>query len=95
MTNLDSILESKDITLPTKVHVVKAMVFPVGVYRCSWVMRFLAAETWVVPGSASPLVGGALFWGGWLHCPGFPDLLLTCCCVGLILDTAGFRVQGV
>ena len=34
MTNLDSILESKDITLPTKVHVVKAMVFPVGVYRC-------------------------------------------------------------
>ena len=34
MTNLDSILKSKDITLPTKVHLVKAMVFPVVVYGC-------------------------------------------------------------
>ena len=32
MTNLDSVLKSKDITLPTKVHMVKAMVFPVGMY---------------------------------------------------------------
>ena len=32
MTNLDSILKTKDITLPTKVHVVKVMVFPVGMY---------------------------------------------------------------
>ena len=37
MTNLDSVLKSRDITLPTKVHVVKAMVFPVVVYGCkSW-----------------------------------------------------------
>ena len=37
MTNLDSIFKSKDITLPTKVHVVKAMVFPVVKYGCeSW-----------------------------------------------------------
>ena len=37
MTNLDSILESRDITLPTKVHIVKAIVFPVVMYRCeSW-----------------------------------------------------------
>ena len=37
MTNLDSILKSRDITLPTKVHLVKAMVFPVVVYGCeSW-----------------------------------------------------------
>ena len=37
MTNLDSILKSREITLPTKVHLVKAMVFPVGMYRCeSW-----------------------------------------------------------
>ena len=37
MTNLDSILKSKDITLLTKVHIVKAMVFPVVMYRCkSW-----------------------------------------------------------
>ena len=35
MTNLDSILKSKDITLPTKVHIVKAMVFPVVVYECA------------------------------------------------------------
>ena len=37
MTNLDSILKSRDITLPTKVHLVKVMVFPVVMYRCeSW-----------------------------------------------------------
>ena len=37
MTNLDSILKSRDITLPTKVHLVKAMVFSVPMYRCeSW-----------------------------------------------------------
>ena len=34
MTNLDSILKNRDITLPTKVHLVKAMVFPVVMYRC-------------------------------------------------------------
>ena len=34
MTNLDSILKSRDITLPTKVHLAKAMVFPVVTYRC-------------------------------------------------------------
>ena len=37
MTNLDSILKSRDITLPTKVHLIKAMVFPVVMYGCeSW-----------------------------------------------------------
>ena len=40
MTNLDSELKSRDITLPTKVHIVKAMVFPVVVYRCeSWTIK--------------------------------------------------------
>ena len=40
MTNLDSILKSTDITLPTKVHLVKAMVFPVVMYRCeSWTVK--------------------------------------------------------
>ena len=40
MTNLDSILESKDITLPTKVHTIKAMVFPVVTYGCeSWTIK--------------------------------------------------------
>ena len=34
MTNLESILKSRDITLPTKVHIVKVMVFPVVMYRC-------------------------------------------------------------
>ena len=43
MTNLDSILKSRDITLPTKVHVVKPMVFPVVMYGCeSWNMK----ESW-------------------------------------------------
>ena len=40
MTNLDSILKSRDITLPTKVHLVKAMVFPVVRYGCeSWTVK--------------------------------------------------------
>ena len=40
MTNLDSILKSGDITLPTKVHLVKAMVFPVVMYGCeSWAVK--------------------------------------------------------
>ena len=40
MTNLDSILKSRDITLPTKVHLVKAMVFPVVTYGCeSWTVK--------------------------------------------------------
>ena len=40
MNNLDSILKSRDITLPTKVHLVKAMVFPVVTYGCeSWTIK--------------------------------------------------------
>ena len=40
VTNLDSVLKSRDITLPTKVHLVKAMVFPVFMYRCeSWTIK--------------------------------------------------------
>ena len=45
MTNLDSILKSRDITLPIKVHLVKAMVFPVVMYQCeSWTVK--KAERW-------------------------------------------------
>ena len=45
MTNLDSIFKSKDISLMTKVHVVKAMVFPVVIYGCgSWTIKKLTAE---------------------------------------------------
>ena len=40
MTNVDSILKSRDITLPTKVHLVKALVFPVVMYGCeSWTIK--------------------------------------------------------
>ena len=53
MTNLDSILKSRDITLPTKVHLVKAMIFPVVMYGCeSWTVkkaehqRIDASELW-------------------------------------------------
>ena len=53
MTNLDSLLKSRDITLPTKVHLVKAMVFPVVMYGCeSWTItkaehrRIDAFELW-------------------------------------------------
>ena len=45
MTNLDSILKSRDITLPTKVHLVKAMVFPVVMYGCeSWTIKKAEAK---------------------------------------------------
>ena len=45
MTNLDSIFKSRDITLPTKVRLVKAMVFSVVMYGCeSWTVRRLSAE---------------------------------------------------
>ena len=47
MTNLDSILKSRDITLPTKVHLVKAMVFPVIMYRC---------ESWTIKKTESPRI---------------------------------------
>ena len=53
MTNLDSILKSRDITLPTKVHLVKVMAFPVVMYGCeSWTIkkaesrRIVAFEVW-------------------------------------------------
>ena len=61
MTNLDSILKSRDITSPTRVHLVKAMVFPVVVYGCeSWTLkkaerRIDAFELW--------------FWRGLLRVP--------------------------
>ena len=62
ITNLDSILKSRDITLPTKVHLVKAMVFPVVMYGCeSWSIkkaehwRFDAFELWCWRRLLSPL----------------------------------------
>ena len=40
MTNLDSVLKSRDRTLPTKVHIIKAMVFPIVMYTCeSWTIK--------------------------------------------------------
>ena len=45
MTNLDSILKSRDIPLPTEVHLVKAMLFPMVMYGCeSWTIRKLSTE---------------------------------------------------
>ena len=47
MTNLDSILKSRDITLPTKVHLVKATVFPLVTYGCeSWTVKKTAPKNW-------------------------------------------------
>ena len=53
MTNLDSILKSKDITLPTKVCLVKAMVFPVVIYGC---------ESWTVKAAESPRIDAFELW---------------------------------
>ena len=47
MTNLDNIFKSRDITLPTKVHLVKAMVFPVVMYGCeSWTLKKAELTHW-------------------------------------------------
>ena len=60
MTNLDSILKSRDITLPTKVHLVKAMVFPVVMYGCeSWLSEKAMAPhsstlAWKIPWTEEP-----------------------------------------
>ena len=53
MTILDSILKSRDITLPTKVHLVKAMVFPVVMYRC---------ESWTVKKAEYPRIDAFELW---------------------------------
>ena len=50
MTNLDSILKSRDITLPTKVHLVKAMVFPVVMYGCEMGCHFLLQGIFLTQG---------------------------------------------
>ena len=62
MTNLDSILKSRDSTLPTKIHIVKVMVFPVVMYGCeSWTIlkaerqRIDAFELWCSGRFLSPL----------------------------------------
>ena len=53
MTNLDSILKSRDITLPTKVHLVKTMVFPVVMYGC---------ESWTIKKAESPRINAFELW---------------------------------
>ena len=49
MTNLDNVLTSRDITLPTKVHIVIAIVFPVAMYGCdSWIIMKANTEEWIL-----------------------------------------------
>ena len=55
MTNLDSILKSRDITLPTKVHLVKAMVFPVVMYGC---------ENWTIKKAEHRRIDAFVLWCG-------------------------------
>ena len=53
MTNLDSILKSRDIILPTKVLIIKAMVFPVVIYGC---------ESWAIKKAECPRIDGFQLW---------------------------------
>ena len=55
MTNLDSILKSRDITLPTKVHLVRAMIFPVVMYGC---------ESWTIKKAERQRIGAFELWYG-------------------------------
>ena len=58
MTNLDSVLKSTDITLPTKVHILKAMVFPVVMYeRESWMKCYASNQGACLPGGAIIMPG--------------------------------------
>ena len=63
MTNLDSIFKSRDITLPTKVHLVKAMIFPVVMYGC---------ESWTIKKAECQRIDGfeLLYWRRLLRVPG-------------------------
>ena len=56
MTNLDSILKSRDITLPTKVRLVKAMVFPVVMYGCDFPVVMYGCESWTIKLSAKKML---------------------------------------
>ena len=58
MTNLDSILKSRDITLPTKVHLIKAMVFPVVMYGC---------ESWTIKKAEHRRIDAFELWYWWTH----------------------------
>ena len=53
MTNLDSVLKSRDITLPTKVHLVKAMVFPIVMYKC---------DSWTIKKAECPIIDASELW---------------------------------
>jgi len=53
MTSLDSVLNSRDITLPTKVHIIKAMVFPLVMYRC---------ESWTIKKTECPRIDAFKLW---------------------------------
>ena len=71
MTNLDSILKSRDITLPRKVCLVKAMVFPVGMYGCeSWTVK--KAECWEPAREIPPMTRscGEAWWARWVRSRG-------------------------
>ena len=57
ITNLDSVLESRDITLLTKVRIIKAMVLPVVMYRCtSWMLKFSTEELMLLKSGAGGLL---------------------------------------
>ena len=53
MTNLDSVLNSRDITLPTEVHIIKAMVFPLVMYGC---------ESWTIKKTECPRIDAFKLW---------------------------------
>ena len=87
MTNLDSILKTRDITLSTKVHLVKAMVFPVVMYRC---------ESWTIKKSEHQRIDAfeLWYWRGFLRVPWFArrsnqsilkQISLACSLEGLML----------
>ena len=70
MTSLDSILKRRDITLPTKVHIVKAMIFPVVMYRC---------ESWTIKKAELQRIDAFKFWCCWRKGDPFRGLKVGSC----------------
>ena len=72
MTNLDNILKSRDITLPTKVCIVKAMVFPVVMYRCVFVSVTHSCPTLVTPQTVARQAPVSMEFSRQEYCSGLP-----------------------
>ena len=72
MANLDNVLKSRDITLPTKVCIVKAMIFPIVMYRCVFVSVTQSCPTLVTPWTVARQAPVSMEFSRQEYCSGLP-----------------------